>query len=616
MEKSFQSYYLKGMKKTLVTLLWVCLFPSFLLANVTVTAQVDRNVVGVGQTFVYEITVSGSADVGNPAVSPPEGFQVVSQGFSQQISMGSGGTTVSKTYRLTVQVGAEGTYSWPPVKVTHQGQTYESQPVEIKVVPAAQAPPPPQQQQSAPDPFGQDPFEALMGGRRQPQQIHARYVAVPEKRSCYVNEEVRVTYKLYVTANVALGQLAPPTELAGFWAEEPSLLTKNRRFVPEGNQTLDGMTFQVIPIMKQSYFPLSSGQKKIGPASIQVGVDTFFGMGDARVLRSEPLVLDVKPLPDGRPAGFSGNTGRYSMSVSVDKRQLKQNEAFSVKVSISGVGNIKSIAEPRKPDLSSFKIYSSTSSVSLSPQDGKVAGKKVFEYVLLPLQSGKLRIAPFSYSFFDPVQKKYKKLSTAEVVLDVEAVSEKERTTIIYSSGTEVDAMASDIRFIRPHVVPRKVKLLHESHLFLAWLFLQVFFILFLLVWDAYKASSWGQVKHGKAGKAFEVMRKGFEKLSKQGETLKSEEVVFHSEKLLFDYLSSRLTIPRSELNMDNIMKLLQKARIGKDESESIADVIEEIHMYRYAPKSGKSESERVKKLADKVLQVASKVEDSLKVNA
>lgn len=612
MEKTRKVRYLTGMRIRIFFSLMLFLLPSLLCAEVSVNVNVDRNIVGLGQTFIYQITVSGSGDVGNPSVNAPAGLQIVGQATSQQISMSGTSVSVTRTYTLTVQANQEGTFVWPPVTVSHQGQTFQSQPIEIKVVPASEAPPSPQQQNS-PDPFGRDPFEEFFGTPRQQQQVYAVYTAVPNKTDVYVNEEFSVTYKLLVSGNVGIAQVGQPTEISGFWAEEPKMQTKNRRWTVEGKQVRDGIEFQVVPVLKQSYFPLSSGKKKIGSASIQVGVDTFFGMADGKVLKSDPVMINVLPLPEPKPQGFSGNTGRYSMTAVADKRNVKQNEAISVKVTVSGVGNIKSIAEPRKPDLSSFKIYSTTSSHSLDAESAKVSGKKVFEYVLVPLQAGKLKVGSFTYIFFDPVEKKYKSLRTPELQIDVEAVSEKERSNIVYATGSEVEAITSDIRYIKPRSLPKKSVRLSESTLFKIFLALEALALVGLFAWEIYQKTPAGEKKHGRQGRAFLVLRRDLEKLAQKGAGLGAEGVVSHAEKILYDYLAVRFNLPKSELNLDAILGYLRKMRISEEMLGSLREVMEEIHMYRYAPAGKKSDAERVKTLSDSLLATVTGIENYLR---
>ena len=586
------------------------LVPVSLLAQVSVTATVDRQTVGVGQTFSYDITVTGGADVANPAVSLPDGFKVVSQGFSQQISMGNGGTSISKTYALVVAASAEGTFTLPAVKVEHGGKTYESQPVQIQVVPASQAPPPPQQQQQA---APSDPFEEFFGGGRQQQQQQASafFKAYPEKTTCYVNEEVSVTYKMFINGPVQYGNLQQPSEITGFWAEPPAILQKGRRPIVEGNQAIGGVTFQVIPIFRQSYFPLSSGTKKIGPAAIQVGVASFFGVGNVQNRATEPVVLNVLPYPAGKPAGFSGNTGRYAMSASVDKRKCKQNEAISLKVTIAGTGNVKAIAKPAKPDFSSFKLYSSTSSASVNSEEGRVAGKKVFEYVLIPLQPGKLKISPFTYSFFDPVTAKYKTVRTEEITLSVEAVSEKELQNIAYPSSSEVESLGQDIRHIRNIGYARDVRLWHRSPFIWVILILQLLAILGLTGYYLYGFSSAGASKRSRASRAYGVLKKELDQLVKQGMGQGAEKIVSVLEKILFDYLAAKLGLTRSELETDNIMKYLEKKSVPKSGMDTLAGLLEEIQMFRYAP-GGVSEKGRIEGMAEKVLAAVASIETPL----
>ena len=103
--------------------------------QLSVQAQVDRSELKVGETLTFAVTIGG------PIREPPkleltslEGFQVVSTGQSQQIQMH--GNEINQALPLTYVLAptGAGTYTLGPVKVEYQGRTYETQPIQIKVV--------------------------------------------------------------------------------------------------------------------------------------------------------------------------------------------------------------------------------------------------------------------------------------------------------------------------------------------------------------------------------------------------------------------------------------------------------------------------------------------------
>ena len=46
------------------------------------------------------------------------------------------------------------------------------------------------------------------------------------------------------------------------------------------------------------------------------------------------LVVDVKALPDGKPLGFSGGVGEFSISSSINSTNVKTNDAVTVRLVI------------------------------------------------------------------------------------------------------------------------------------------------------------------------------------------------------------------------------------------------------------------------------------------
>ena len=69
------------------------------------------------------------------------------------------------------------------------------------------------------------------------------------------------------------------------------------------------------------------------------------------------LTIDVKELPAGKPANFSGGVGEFTLSSSISTQELKTNDAVTIKLVISGTGNMKLINTPEVGFPQDFEIY-------------------------------------------------------------------------------------------------------------------------------------------------------------------------------------------------------------------------------------------------------------------
>lgn len=106
-----------------------------------IRAQVDKSEVASSDVLTYAITIAG------PLKNPPkvemntfQGFQVVATGQSQQIQLSGGRMQQALTLTYTLAPTEVGTHTLGPVKIEYDGQVYETQPIEVKVVQGASKP--------------------------------------------------------------------------------------------------------------------------------------------------------------------------------------------------------------------------------------------------------------------------------------------------------------------------------------------------------------------------------------------------------------------------------------------------------------------------------------------
>ncbi len=57
------------------------------------------------------------------------------------------------------------------------------------------------------------------------------------------------------------------------------------------------------------------------------------------------MTINVLPLPS-RPANFSGGVGKFNISASIDKKEVKAGDPVTIRVVVGGVGNLKLLKQP------------------------------------------------------------------------------------------------------------------------------------------------------------------------------------------------------------------------------------------------------------------------------
>ncbi len=427
-------------------------------AEPSFVARVDRTQVGVGESFTLEITLSvegGRVD----GYRPPDvrGMRTLAERPSQstQMQMGGGGTFVRQVYgwRYEVLAPDRGTFTVGPARVRVDGQELRTEKIAIAVVDSGGAAPARRSGRGFPHgipnpglPFpglgvGDDapPAETQSGrGRRNFLRVQSN------KTKAYVGDEIAVEWLLYLTERQdKYGTTAEP-RTDGFWVEDRTPANPHAG-LSLTEQAYEGRTYLVAPLMKKALFPLHPGRLTISPLESEISRVDFFGATlRTERLKTEPLTIEVLPLPTaGQPPRFDASAvGHFTLRAEVDRDRVNVGEAVTLKLAVSGQGNLRKLAAPALPPLSGWKTYEPKVSVTLDPGE-RVAGTKVVEYLLLPERAGVTTIPPFTLAFFDPERGTYGSEKSNPLRIEVSADGSQPAGAHPASAATGTVASAS-----------------------------------------------------------------------------------------------------------------------------------------------------------------------------
>ncbi len=435
--------------KTVLLFSSVAVFPTF-AEPLSVITTVSPNPVPLNQQVVFTIELSGDGamKVGQPELPDMGGYLTFlgSGGTSQNISFINGRMSASKSYTFYYLATREGTFTIPAVKVVYDNKTYESQPITMTVT---QGPPP----TAAPAPSS--PGVSASG-----ENLFLR--AIVSRRRVYQNEPVYVTFRLYSAVSVSGYSITSAPSSAGFWVEE--IETPQQPQVRE--EVINGKRYVCADIKKVAFFPATAGEKTIGPMTVQCEVkvparrsrdpfdaffsDPFFGRTTTMTVSSPAVTIEALPLPEsGKPAEFRGAVGRFQLKAELDRDEATTDDAVTLRVTISGNGNIRLIGEPTVTLPPEFQQYAPNVTENVSRQPGAIGGSKTFEYVMIPRYVGTFRISPVAFAYFDPEAGSYKRLTSPEMFI---RVSKGQRTAAAVDAGLsreEVKYVGRDIRYIK-----------------------------------------------------------------------------------------------------------------------------------------------------------------------
>jgi len=615
MEKYFHSEErIKGIKAifTLFILLAILSMNSY-AGNVNFTATTSKNPVSVGERFQVTFTLS-NADGSNFRQPDFAGFSVLmgpSTMRSTQIINGQMSSSVSYTYVL--QGDKPGKFTINPAKMTVSGSVVQSNSLAITVEKGSTSS---QQQQS--QGAGNSPRPRSSNTQVADYLKDKLFMRVSvSKRNVYQGEQLVATYKLYYKSDVQLAGIKSSKEpaLSGFWKYDVDLGTG-----PATRESVNGVAFYSKEIKKTVLIPQQFGELTIDPLEVEYIVALPVNDGWWTTYQNFPITINstsekitVNKLPEPKPSDFTGAVGSLKFTSSLDKTQTKANEPVSLKVTVSGNGNLKLISPPPLNLPKDIQSFDPKQSENTSVTTSGVSGTKTFEYLLIPRREGEYKIAPLSFSYFDLNQKKYVNYQSDEYILHVEKGSGTSSSPVITGATKEdVEFIGKDILFIKTP----KSSIKQESNSFWAGTsffilaFLPVPLFIFFLIFLAKKKKDLGNRALLRNKRASSVARKHLKQSKKC--LSKADEKRFYEalSRALWGYLSDKLSIPLADLTKDKAVMELQKFNLNEDIFNDYFRIIDECEFARFAPSQ---ESQNMKNLYDQAADVISKMEASLK---
>ena len=594
---------------------WVnCFLPFYLLIFLPFTAQAQTltanapQQVAVGQQFRLTYTVN-THDVSGFRVGqiPQDAFEVLmgpSTSTQSSFSMVNGRTSQSSTVTYTFVLSAlkNGTFTIPAATVNAEGKQITSNTLKIQVSGTAQ------------QGGGGNSRGARGGNGQQPETRSAGtpisgsdlFIKVSASKKRVVEQEpVLLTYKVYTL--VSLTQLeGKMPDLKGFHTQEIALPQEKSFKIEQFN----GRNYKTVTWSQYVMFPQMSGKLEVPPITFNGIVvqqnrnidpfEAFFNGGSNYVevkkqIQAPGVEIQVDPLPD-RPMGFSGGVGKFSMKAEIDKDELKSNDPLTIRVTISGTGNLKLIKEPIIKFPKDFDTYDAKITDKSRLTTSGLEGSIIYEYLAVPRHQGQYTIPPVEFIYYDTQAKQYKTLTSEAFQLDVAKGEGGESQMQTYTSQEDIQMLGSDIRHIKLGSANIKADgdYFFGSYLYILSIsaLLLVFITLFFVFRQrAIENADLGKVRGKKANKIATKRLKQAAKLMKDN---KPSEFFDETLRALWGYVGDKLNIPVEQLSRENISDRLSAHQVNSDIIGQFLSAIDECEFERYAPGDPKGNMSKV----------------------
>ena len=229
----------------------------------------------------------------------------------------------------------------------------------------------------------------------------------------YIGQQITYTSKIYRRSGFPHRVHYEPPTFAGFW--NPRATEKEPP--PEWERETVNSTEYDVRERRTILFP-----SVVETLNIEPGVLTANTSEGSIVVESVPVMVDVRPLPTGGPAGFTGAVGRFEVSADVDTTTARMNESVQLTVRVEGSGNINALPAPSWPEFQGWRVVESPAIVRSEAVDGKLVGSRTYESVLVPEMAGELAVPGFSYVYYDPDLEEYAQTATSPIVISIAEV--------------------------------------------------------------------------------------------------------------------------------------------------------------------------------------------------
>lgn len=573
------------------------------------------DVVVVGEKFriSYKINTQKIKDFRAPSMKGLEVLMGPSRSTFSNTQIVNGAMTSEKgvTFTYVMMANNEGQFSIPGATIVADGEQVISNAIKIKVLPEEKT-----ETQGG---------SSAKGGNSQTISNQDIFITANATRTkVYEQEAFMLTYKIYTSEpRMSLENVKMP-DFKGFHSQEVER-PANSTWTQEHYK---GRNYYTTVYRQFVLFAQQSGVLPIEPARFDVAIekviqsadpfDAFFnGGGNVVAIKKSlttPIInIDVQALPSGKPAGFSGGVGEFNISSSINSFEVKTNDAITVKLVISGTGNLKLISNPDIKFPESFDIYDPKVDNQMRLTANGLTGNKTIEYLAIPRHAGSYTIPGISFSYFDLKSKSYKTVTTESYTVNVlKGSGNADQVIANFTNKEDLKVIGEDIRYIKLSNADMQDRNYFFFGSFIYWLCYIVPALIFLIFYVLHykQASENANVAKVRTKKANKVATKRMKLAGKLLSENKKGEFYDEILKALWGYISDKLNIPVAKLTKENVADKLQAKGVDEGLIKEFIDTLNECEFARFAPGD---EHEAMDKIYSSSLSVISKMENSIK---
>ena len=504
---------------------------------------------------------------------------------SYQMINGHTSSSSSVTITYTLYAAKNGSFTIGASHAVVGGKRLSSRPVKIQVSGHAQ------RTNGAPNMHGQDSYDQprmrSAGSAISGSDLFIKVSA--SKKRVHEQEPILLTYKVYTQVDLTQLEGKMP-DLKGFHTQEVPL-PQQKTFHTE---TVNGRPYKCVTWSQYVMYPQMTGRLEI-PSITFKGIvvqqnrnvdpmEAFFNGGSGYVevkkdIKAPGITLQVDPLPQ-RPANFSGGVGKFNISASLDKKEVKAGEPITLRVVVGGIGNLKLLKQPVVNFPKDFDKYDAKVTDKTRLTANGVEGNMVYDFLAVPRNQCSYTIPSVELTYYDTGKNAYKTIKTQPFKVEVEKGD---------GTSAESEDFASQDKDIHTIKLGKAEQHKADEMFFgsfgywISLLMLLIAFVVLLIVFRRRAIENADIVKKrsNRAGKIATKRLRLANKLMLQG---KQGEFYDEVMRALWGYMSYKLNMPAEKLNRDNIRETLGRHFVDDATIEKFTTALDECEFERYAP--------------------------------
>ncbi|HOV14384.1 MAG TPA: BatD family protein [Spirochaetota bacterium] len=551
--------------------------------EVSFNLYANKNSVGVNEYFQISVEIqNATGGVTYQGIENLSEYIDMSQtGNMSSFSIVNGKMTSSQTIVFATQISKEGKYDIGPFLFNIGGKIYKTEILTINVGKGDDVTETKKEEDSEVKKTKSQNVNDFQDFSTANNNLNYMIKVEFSKKEAYTNDYIDAEVKLYTRDELQVINYEPLKFPSQAWSENFEIKTN---YV--GRTRINNLVYNEYIVEKKRFFISKEGTYLIEPAILNfnglVGKG-FFSYPERMTLSTKEEKIVIKSLPESNSKNFYGLVGNFTYSSSLSPSTIKEKEAATLTITVSGSGNMQNLKDIKYSiSGNGVEVYSSKSNVS----DSGNTKTKIWEILLVGQKSGNYKIELDSFTFFNPDTGSYKNIQGKSYTLSVvENDKSKEDSTIVIHSDEKEGQKENlvDINYIKLNIGNKRDFLNYNlvfRLLITLYLVLIVIIAIFLFVkytsFNLYKNSSILKIKN-----AYKNFNLRIDKITKTINKSFDDKIIDSISNITENYFIDKFNIDSVEFTKTNIKEKLNRY-LNETQISNLTSIFSNIDFMRF----------------------------------